>query len=257
MFKILPYRQGSSSAKTLAEALNGRVLRLTNSRYRYRPDRDVVINWGCTDRTNPHLVHAVNGTGIREVSNKLRFFTNMSEGGRPDWLPEFWTDSLDIPVEAFPVVCRTVLAGHSGEGIVIANNPSELVPAALYTKYIRKTDEYRIHVGNLPESDDYMTVISVQQKRRRTDHENPNWQVRNLANGFIYARENVDPPEGVIRAAFECFARTSLDFGAVDVIWNERRQQAYVLEVNSAPGISGTTVEDYVQYFRALYPHQP
>lgn len=255
MFKIIPYRQGSQSARALAEGLNGRVLHLNNSTYRYRPQRDVIINWGCTDTSNPHLTHAINGTGIREVSNKLRFFTNMSEGGQPDWLPEFWTDSLDIPMDAYPVVCRTVLAGHSGQGIVIANNPDELVPAALYTKYIRKTDEYRIHVG-LTNDDEYMTLISVQQKRRRTDHENPNWQVRNHANGFIYAREDVNPPNGVINAAFECFAKTSLCFGAVDVIWNERRQQAYTLEINSAPGITGTTVEDYVQYFRALYPQQ-
>jgi glutathione synthase/RimK-type ligase-like ATP-grasp enzyme len=42
---------------------------------------------------------------------------------------------------------------------------------------------------------------------------------------------------------------SGLDFGAVDVIWNERQQRAYVLEINSAPGLEGTTIDDYVRYF--------
>jgi D-alanine-D-alanine ligase-like ATP-grasp enzyme len=38
-----------------------------------------------------------------------------------------------------------------------------------------------------------------------------------------------------------------LDFGAVDVIWNEKQQRAYVLEVNTAPGLEGQTVDDYAR----------
>ncbi|MNY63636.1 hypothetical protein D3C86_2006230 [compost metagenome] len=43
-----------------------------------------------------------------------------------------------------------------------------------------------------------------------------------------------------------------LTFGAVDVIWNEYRHQAYVLEVNTAPGLTGTTLEKYAEAFRGL-----
>ena len=40
-----------------------------------------------------------------------------------------------------------------------------------------------------------------------------------------------------------------LDFGAVDVIWNEHESKAYVLEINTAPGLEGSTVEDYKEFF--------
>jgi glutathione synthase/RimK-type ligase-like ATP-grasp enzyme len=36
-----------------------------------------------------------------------------------------------------------------------------------------------------------------------------------------------------------------LDFGAVDIIWNEREDKCYVLEVNTAPGLQGSTLENY------------
>jgi D-alanine-D-alanine ligase-like ATP-grasp enzyme len=40
-----------------------------------------------------------------------------------------------------------------------------------------------------------------------------------------------------------------LYFGAADVIWNDKEQRAYVLEVNTAPGLEGTTLENYANAF--------
>lgn len=246
MYKVLPYRQGSKGAREIADGLGGRVLRLQGSAYRYR-NRDVIINWGHSNE-HPLLVHALNGRGIRDASNKLLFFRRVSRTA-PGLVPEFWEDRNSIPDDAFPVVCRTVLAGHSGEGIVIANNRDELVPASLYVKYVKKQEEYRIHVGR---RNGDLVVISMQRKARRTEHENPNWQVRNLANGFIYARADVDPPRSVIDGAIRALGCTDLDFGAVDVIYNRRDDRAYVLEINTAPGNTGTTTQDYIDYFRSL-----
>lgn len=249
MFKVLPYRQGSKGAKDLAEGLGGRVLLLRGSRYRYNP-RDTVINWGNTDDRNPLLQHALNGAGIRDVSNKREFF-RLVHRLDPGLVPEFWEDSREIPDDAFRngVVCRTVLAGHSGEGIVIANGRDELVQAPLYTQYKKKQDEYRIHVGR---TQGQTSIISIQKKARRNDHQDPNWQVRNLANGFVYTRNDVNPPESVVDSAVRALLCTRLDFGAVDVIYNQREDRSYVLEINSAPGVTGTTTEDYVRYFRGL-----
>jgi D-alanine-D-alanine ligase-like ATP-grasp enzyme len=38
-----------------------------------------------------------------------------------------------------------------------------------------------------------------------------------------------------------------LDFGAVDVIYNRAQDKAYVLEVNTAPGLEGSTLDNYVE----------
>lgn len=250
--RILPYRRGSKSAKALAEALGGKLIRLDNSRYKPR-ESDVIINWGNssfgtsldtvgTFKNHPELIH--------RASNKLTFFQMMEDYDFQDIIPRFFTSVDDIPSDAYPIVCRTVLNGHSGEGIVIANTPEELVPEApLYIEYIKKQDEYRIHVGR--KEDNTFTIISVQRKARRTsvEDEDVNWQVRNLQNGFVFVREGVEPPAAVLTAAEKALEATGLDFGAVDIIWNNHLQKAYVLELNSAPGISGTTIEDYKKFF--------
>jgi hypothetical protein len=245
-YRVLPYRQGSRGASELATGLGGRVLRLEGSRFVPRRD-DVIINWGNANPPAFAGARVFNGRGIRDASNKLNFFQSVKELDR-EIIPRYWTGYVNIPADAFPIVCRTVLAGHSGEGIVIANTPAELVPAPLYVQYVKKQDEYRVHVG-LRNGIDF-TIIDVQQKKRRQEHENPNWQVRNLANGFIYARDGVNPPDCVLDVARRALACTDLDFGAVDVIYNARENRAYVLEVNTAPGITGTTVDRYVDFFR-------
>jgi glutathione synthase/RimK-type ligase-like ATP-grasp enzyme len=248
--RVLPYSSKSKSAKAIAEQLEGKRIKLSGSEF-HGSIGDLVINWGHSkpfpftyDRpfNLPAIFIFNRPEDIEQVADKLSFFT-MFEGS--DWLPPFWTDAEDIPDEAFPIVCRTVLKGHSGDGIVIANCRDDLVLAPLYVKYIKKQEEYRVHIlQNEP--------FLIQQKKRRLDHANPNWQVRNHANGFIYARENVTPPTGVVDSALDCFERTGLDFGAVDVIWNAQQQKAYVLEINTAPGLEGSTLDDYVEAFRKV-----
>lgn len=253
-YRVLPYRGGSRGATSLSRALNGRCLKVDGTS-RFRPRRDdVLINWGNTN--NPDMVQncTMNNVDLRQASNKLSFFRQQSESGNAELLPRFWTAQEEIPEDGFPVVCRTVLSGHSGDGIVIANTRDELVRASLYVQYVKKQDEYRIHVGRGRRMDGPQSIIiSVQRKARSraVPDDQVNWQVRNHTNGFIYMRENVVAPDAVIDVAKRVLEATNLDFGAVDVIWNERAQRAYVLEINTAPGLEGTTLDDYVRYFTA------
>lgn len=252
-YRVLPYRQGSKSAKALSEALGGKVLKLQNSKFNPHPE-DVVINWGATAPGPMEgltlLEQWKNFYGrVRRASNKLLFLQLMREEGLDDIIPAFWTSPDDIPDEAFPVVCRTQLAGHSGAGIVISNNRSSLVPAPLYTQYIKKQAEYRIHVGM---RDGVPVVIAQQRKARKLDVPDHavNWQVRNLAGGFVYVRQDVNAGPTVTDAAKVAIAASGLDFGAVDVIWNESQERAYVLEINTAPGLEGQTIGDYARFFK-------
>lgn len=252
--RVLPYKQGSRSASVLAQALGGKVLRLENSRFRPRRD-DIVINWGRSERT-PLLQRAnmINSPEIiRNASNKLQFFNGLREADA-DIIPAFWTRREDIPAEAFPIVCRTVLAGHSGAGIVIAATADELVNAPLYVQYIKKQTEYRVHVGRVEGRKNPDKIISVQRKARRREvpDEFVNWQIRNYDNGFTYAREDVRPPSDVLDGARRALIAVGVDFGAVDVVWRERDSRAFVLELNTAPGLAGSTVDDYVRYFAGV-----
>ena len=51
-----------------------------------------------------------------------------------------------------------------------------------------------------------------------------------------------------------------LDFGAIDMayVYNEHsgEHEAYVIEVNSAPGLEGTTLHNYVSYFQNGENHE-
>jgi len=255
-FRVLPYKQGSKSAKALADALGGKVLKLEGSKYQYK-DGDVLINWGNTKEAadlDDGLLPWFNfPEAIKPASNKLLFFNKLKEV-KPEIIPKFWTKKEDIPDAAFPIVCRTVLAGHSGAGIVIADNRNALVDAPLYVQYKKKKDEYRVHVGRKQSGDGAgeSVVIAVQRKARRNGAETVNWQVRNLAGGFVFVRGGVSPPASVTSSAVEALAASGLDFGAVDVIYNEHEGKAYVLEINTAPGLEGQTIADYASFFKEM-----
>jgi len=235
--RINAYKAGSRSASALAGALSARVLRHTGSTFRPRAT-DLIVNWGSSAPIQGPARVLNNPAAVAVASNKLRSFEAFRAAGVS--IPDFWTDRAAIPADAYPIVCRTVLSGHSGAGIVIADTPEALVAAPLYVRYVPKQDEYRIHVFG-------GEVIAVQRKARRLDVENPDWRVRNHGNGFVFARDGVVAPEPVVVAARSGALALGLDFGGVDVIWNERRRAAYVLEINTACGLEGATVDDYAR----------
>jgi glutathione synthase/RimK-type ligase-like ATP-grasp enzyme len=232
----------SEGGKRLAEALGVKRLKHTGSTY-VPKQGDVVINWGAVKLPSFHPATVVN-EDVSVSSNKLEFFKVMPASICPTWdtskTNALWWLSL-----GHKVVCRTVLNGSGGKGIVIAKTPSELVDAPLFVIYQHKSDEYRVHVMK-------GKVIDLQKKARKLSVENPNWEVRNLAGGFIYKRHDITPPKQVLDVALECMKHLPLTFGAVDVIWNAEQERAYVLEVNSAPGLEGQTVTNYANAFKSL-----
>ena len=82
--------------------------------------------------------------------------------------------------------------------------------------------------------------------------------VRNLAGGFVFVevgREDV--PECVIDNAVRSIAALGLDFGGVDVMFNEREQKAYVLECNTACGLEERTAAKYAEAIRDFQGARP
>jgi len=237
--RLYPYKQGSASAKKLAEAVGGKVLKLEGSKYAPRAG-DLVVNWGssrCPDFQPATTLNSAQAVAV--AGCKLKSFHALADADVR--IPMFMEDKAQI--DMFPVVCRTKLNGHSGEGIVIANNAEELVDAPLYTKYVKKKDEYRVHVVK-------DGIVFVQRKARKLDVEDPNWQVRNLAGGFAFVEVDIlQVPEDVTQQALDAIAALGLDFGGVDVMWNEREGKAYVLEVNTACGLEDRTADKYREAF--------
>jgi glutathione synthase/RimK-type ligase-like ATP-grasp enzyme len=229
---LVPQNFGSRSAKALAEVLSEKLGKMV---YRVRPD---------------NLKGRI-AFQFREGTDKLTQFRRFHENNVS--CPEFTTDTSVARGWAGEgaVVCRTLLRGSEGRGIVVAEAPDQIVAAPLYTRYTKKRKEFRVHVFN-------GEVIDVQEKRKRQDHDGDrDTRIRNTANGYVFCRENVVEPEGLRALALSAVQALGYNMGAVDVGWNERDNRCFVLEVNSTPGMEGTTLQKYADAIINWYRSQP
>lgn len=254
MIIVFPYKNGSKSVAELKKAGVGVEIKREDSKFKGAAHKRVV-NWGSSQLPETVAKCKVlnKPEAVALAGNKLSFFQKMAETGNNELVVPWTTNEKEAAVwtvrENKEVVARTKLTGHSGEGIILFNSHDRLPKAPLYTQYVPKKQEYRVHVVN-------GKVIDIQRKARKQDvaDENVNWKIRNMDGGFIYARDfkPEDLPAAIPVYAVKAVAACGLDFGAVDIIFNDKQQRAYVLEVNTAPGLQGTTLEAYVGAFKEL-----
>ena len=257
----------SDGMNNVANAINGlqiprlKAVRLARERSLFRGKvDDLVVNWG-RGSGNDYL-EARMGVGkvlnktqnVALATNKLKSFQAMPDVKTVEWTTDqaeaqAWLDA------GLPVYARTKLQGHSGEGIVVCSNEEMgdvggvatavgLVDAPLYTKgFNNQRREFRIHVmKGIP--------TYVQQKKRRENYrDNALYSnvVRNFHTGWVYATADIHPNIRALEESVKAIEALGLDFGAVDVI--TRGDNAWVLEVNTAPGNEGTNTEVYADNF--------
>lgn len=247
--KIFPYKAGSMSAKRLARSLGVLRVRPTYNAKR----KDVIVNWGSSnpphfrwmeqDLNKPHA--------IALASNKLetfREFRSHSFTNVPDWTtnPEEAQHWLDLGLKTY---CRKLLSSHSGNGIIICNDGDKLVSAPLYTLHTKHKDEYRVHVFK-------GEVLDVQKKKKRNGFVGSSTGIRNYSSGWVYARNDIANPDMLCSIAIQAVNLLGLDFGAVDIGHRLIDNKFFVFEVNTAPGLEGTTLDKYSKaiynYYRSL-----
>lgn len=242
----------SKAARKLGKALGRRVLARKNSPYRPR-DGDAIVNWGATSSpawatTTRRRFRWLNEPArVRDAVYKVRAFELLTASGvntveytTERTVAQSWLDGGER------VVCRRLTRASGGRGITVVSGGR--VPwAPLYSKYFKGRDEYRIHVAGGRVFDQQMKRL-----RRNTNARNRETTVRNLASGWVFCREGVHAPEIATRAAIDSVRALGLDFGAVDIKCNRQGTRCAVLEVNTAPGLQGTTLRRYSQAIRGL-----
>jgi len=159
--------------------------------------------------------------------------------------PKFTTDPQGLSQLAEfkdqKFVARKLLNSSEGKGIEIFDETDPVPRAPLYTQYVPKKKEFRVHVFN-------NRVIDISEKRKRSGFEGErNTQVRNTNNGYVFCRDSINTPDGLGDLAKGAVAAIQRTQGAVDIIWNEKKNKLYVLEVNSNPGMEGTTLVKYAE----------
>jgi hypothetical protein len=103
-------------------------------------------------------------------------------------------------------------------------------------------------------------VIDVTRKIRRPGVDDTNRPfIWNHDNDFIFVRNGICArtiPNELISRAQQAVDDLGLQFGAVDIVVEKggpiNRARCYVLEVNTSPGMEGTTLERYVEFFRFM-----
>lgn len=248
--KIIPYGP-SDSAKALADLLGAKRVKSDSTSYVPR-HFDQIINWGCArspvwqGRAEARSVRVLNNSiAVNKAANKLTTFQILTRAGIA--MPEFTTDisvAQNWLHSGATVMERHELRGNSGAGIRIVNldDPdmnSNLLAAPLYTKFINKSTEFRVHVFN-GQVIDYIEKKKVPSDRRPA---NFNRYISSLSCGWVFTRSNISNIAQVREQAIRSVNALGLDFGAVDIVFYNGN--SYVLEVNSSPGLKGTTLVAY------------
>lgn len=247
----LPYSMVSGSVKELQNVLGGLKIK-PNGQYVFRPGH-LVVNWGHGDvpywggslAGNVRLLN--HWSRVSLAINKRTAFGKFKESGVPT---PSWTVSKAKAAEWIAdggvAICRTLLSSMEGKGIVVATKLSELVDAPLYTKLFSKDKEYRVHVFK----GEVIDFVQKKLKSGASEIKGRNKYIRNTANGWIFAREGITLPATASDVSKQAIQALGLDFGAVDLAVNTAGK-VVVFEVNTAPGLEGTTVTKYVQAIKA------
>lgn len=237
-----PYNLGSEGCKNLARNI-GAIRTKATKRFK----RDVcLVNWGRSDlvvRGVPYKVLNPPDKIIR-ATNKLLCLNQLESTGvnRIEHTTNInvvrqWLREPDVVVYG-----RKLLNASQGKGIIIIEDEDNIEYCPMYTKGILKAHEYRVHVfGN--------KILDVTKKKRRNNIDRSDY-IKNLSNGWVYCRENIEVPENLLSCAKAAVVALGLDFGAVDLLY--RKGVPYVLEINTAPGLQGTTLQRYVEEFNKL-----
>lgn len=249
-FRLLPYKLGTESGKELIRSLDGLIIHPTRGTYR-RHNAHRIINWGNSGRNFDGLFRDGDFNHPAAVGlavDKLCSFEIWRVNGV--YCPEYTSDravSERWLQQDGIVIGRDTATGARGDGITVysASNPrgSEGVSNHLfYVRFARSIIEYRIHIGR-------SNVIDIAQKKRRNGHRDANPIIRNHENGWVFCRNNIiSPSADTIDQARKAILALGLDFGAVDICVTKEGTPT-VFEVNTAPGIEGTTLSKYRDFF--------
>lgn len=245
---IVPYKMSSKSAADLARSIGA--VRVRDCSKLIRKHDRTVLNWGLSDHDSFFGVGKIinRPNAVHNACNKIQTYDLLSYYDVPT--VEY---TMDIGlarewIKEGPLLARTKLSSHSGSGVTYLSTDhpvNEVIDSEVvkfWTKYIGKSREFRVHCAKI---NGVISPFFIQEKKKRSGME-ADKRVRSYDNGWVFCHLDLEPiPSGVEQSCCRAVSALGLDFGAVDVIYSKRRDAHFVLEVNTAPGLDGTTLTKY------------
>lgn len=246
--RVFPYSSRSLSARSVAKEMNGLTLKREGSQYQYRTG-DVIINWGCYGVPSTLPVSFNQPSAVRIVCSKVRTYQALASAGVPtvEWTTSH-VEARNWLNSGFTVFHRAVDSGARGVGITVLSPDSiyETLPSGgFFTKRIAARREFRVYCVR-----DQVTTILEKRQRLGVD---ANPHVRSYENGYVFCRNHRSPVDvdSFTQTSLAALQAVGLDFGGIDVLLKDNGA-INVLEINSAPGITGTAIKELCVAFKRL-----
>lgn len=221
--RLVSHKLGSQSLRLLAEGLSTKLGYKVLRSKTPRPNRENISYGDCKNKLFQYEWFAANQIPALPFTTDKEVVSN--------WLYH----------EGHTVFARTLTRASEGKGIVVLEPNAQIVPAPVYTLYRKKKKEFRVHVFK-------DQVVQVLEKRKRKGFEGTvDTKIRNTANGYVFCSQDVVEPPGIRELALKASKVTSSMFKGVDIGFNEKLNELFVIECNSAPGISGSNIDRYIE----------
>jgi hypothetical protein len=240
--RIVPYKMGSRGARLLASKLSELVgYKVWKGKAK---TKRVNISWGnkiVDAKIHPQFYLNV-PEAVELAQDKRLAFTHWNLKGVP-CVP--WTTDKAVAQgwnKKQKVLGRTACQ-QAGSGIVVYEPESTLKDHQLYTLYIPKKKEFRVHVFR-----GKAILVSEKRKKKGVDSD---YIIRANHKGWVFCYKDINEPDGLRVLGVAAVGALGLDFGGVDIIYNEKQNKLYALEVNSAPGLCSKTLEAYANEIAA------
>jgi hypothetical protein len=199
------------------------------------------VRWGTTKRTSGNSINS--RAAVRLASRKSQALIAMRNAGVP--VPPIFLDDQLIQTADVRRIYRKDIRRDANDNPIFVPagdlpNPTAVASYDYALKFIPSDREFRVHVFNgqhlaLLEKKGAEGLVSSQE-------------IRSASNGYNAIELDSEPFEGLISVCCEAVKSLGLQFGVVDILHGNDGNW-YVLEVNTAPGMSDARIQLYAQKF--------
>lgn len=188
-----------------------------------------LVRWG----NGQHFFNNDTSYNSREVigvcGSKSHFASAMQRAGIPH--VEYYRGTEP---NKFPVVIRTVLNGHGGEGIVICKSIEEYrrnYAGHVWSYWYNFDFELGVHILN-------GRVERVFKKVWKNDSAEPEFPIRNTDRGYNFSLKEIEKYPKLQTIVDEFYRAVPLKMGRLDIAWDKPNKTYRIIEANSAPSLS-------------------
>lgn len=234
---------GEKFCKKMAALVEGHSYNTLKQGVSFKEDDHTVIRWGSVHEIDVKCYVRNRKAAILETSDKLAAREAMLNAGV--CCPK--RASIDAKKIKYPVIGRPRIHA-AGSSFHVCKNRKDIDKALAdgceyFSEVFKKTHEYRVHCAS-------GKVLYVQDKNY-----NPRLKMTGKFPDDVewHVEFWEDYNKEVCLEALKAMDVFDLDFGAVDVMWNDKTKTACVCEINCAPEVASDFTRDkYARYFKWL-----